>query len=678
MARTKATEDASDKDDVVANGVVITNGSTNGTHANGTHTNGDAKDLAPEGSLSSFKPLYQGPKDKDKKWTWLDKEPADVVEAAENEETAQHALITRLQKANDSRKKYEMHSIIIQSPYLKQALGEILEGYPGVCCDLKRLVFEAPFEPFVHRWVEIEAFRARKDLDDITREHLELLYTVLKEELKDVIKAFEDYVVHGVITYEHAWTIFQPGQIIYSDSHHGAPSALKLRGGRYVKLQCGNAYQLTLEAIDWNGTHFGRSTERINVWEFIGTTKILGLAAFPMSFHPAKDKVEEILIKRGQKFEELAGCHYKEYKGFAITWDKDGNEVLTNVHGRIIVDSDTFKRFSPRFVNYIEPLEAKEGVSEPECAPKKFDIEDQSAEKYVFGKEQDSTKRLRLTKAHQFICGARVRGYSLKKKQWLLFYIDLVKDITFNDNAFESLVLLEDQKELILSFAESQAMNSSTFDDVISGKGRGHITLLSGPPGVGKTLTAESVSEHMHAPLYMMSAGDLGINPDQVEAKLTNILEMIAKWGAVLLLDECDVFLEARSTHDLERNKLVSIFLRVLEYYEGILFLTTNRLSNIDPAFQSRIHVSMSYPDLTTESRRHIWENFLRVLERETDFTAKDLDELSKVELNGRQIKNVLKSASLLSARRKEPLRRKYVDMVLKIESRRPGVAETF
>ena len=100
-------------------------------------------------------------------------------------------------------------------------------------------------------------------------------------------------------------------------------------------------------------------------------------------------------------------------------------------------------------------------------------------------------------------------------------------------------------------------------------------------------------------------------DPDKVERNLTNILEMIAKWRAVLLIDECDVFLEARSTHSLERNKLVSIFLRVLEYYEGILFLTTNRISNIDPAFQSRIHVSMRYPDLTSTSRRSIWANFL-------------------------------------------------------------------
>jgi hypothetical protein len=91
-----------------------------------------------------------------------------------------------------------------------------------------------------------------------------------------------------------------------------------------------------------------------------------------------------------------------------------------------------------------------------------------------------------------------------------------------------------------------------------------------------------------------MSAGDLGINPDQVKAKLTNILEIISKWNAVLLLDKCDVFFEASSTHHLERDKLLSIFLRVPEYYEGLFFLTTNRVDNIDAAFQSHIQISLA------------------------------------------------------------------------------------
>lgn len=56
----------------------------------------------------------------------------------------------------------------------------------------------------------------------------------------------------------------------------------------------------------------------------------------------------------------------------------------------------------------------------------------------------------------------------------------------------------------------------------------------------------------------MMSAGDLGTRSSEVESNLSNVLEMCTKWNAILLLDEADVFLEKRSAHDLERNKLVS------------------------------------------------------------------------------------------------------------------------
>jgi SpoVK/Ycf46/Vps4 family AAA+-type ATPase len=191
--------------------------------------------------------------------------------------------------------------------------------------------------------------------------------------------------------------------------------------------------------------------------------------------------------------------------------------------------------------------------------------------------------------------------------------------------------------------------------------------LLSGGPGIGKTLTAESVAENMKVPLYMLSAGDLGIKSSEVESSLTTILEMVAKWNAVLLLDECDVFLEARSAHDLERNKIVSIFLRTLEYYEGILFLTTNRLNNIDPAFGSRIHISMEYPSLDIEARKQIWANFL---ERGVNHELSDeeMEKLAQVEINGRQIKNVLKTSQLLACHKGLPLRYAHLRTVLNVE----------
>jgi SpoVK/Ycf46/Vps4 family AAA+-type ATPase len=147
---------------------------------------------------------------------------------------------------------------------------------------------------------------------------------------------------------------------------------------------------------------------------------------------------------------------------------------------------------------------------------------------------------------------------------------------------------------------------------------------------VGKTLTAESVADNLQLPLYVMSAGDPGTDPRDVEVKLTFIMDNVARWNAVLLLDEADVFLEARSVSDLERNKLVSIFLRMLEYYSGIFFLTTNRIKDIDDAFHSRIHVTVNYPDLSQGSRRCIWEAFLG---KDSNVSSDEIEELSKLDL---------------------------------------------
>lgn len=195
-----------------------------------------------------------------------------------------------------------------------------------------------------------------------------------------------------------------------------------------------------------------------------------------------------------------------------------------------------------------------------------------------FADEDDEATQLTPLSAEQkLICTPLLRGYSLKNKMWLNFFVNCVEDIEWQKDAFDRLVLPKNQKELILGFTESQRKNRDTFDDVIEGKGRGMIILLCGPPGVGKTLTSEAVAEEMKVPLYLMSAGDLGFDPRHVETKLQDILEMCSRWNAVLLLDEADVFLEQRSLHELERNKLVSIFLRVLEYYEGMCPLRAPR-----------------------------------------------------------------------------------------------------
>ena len=95
--------------------------------------------------------------------------------------------------------------------------------------------------------------------------------------------------------------------------------------------------------------------------------------------------------------------------------------------------------------------------------------------------------------------------------------------------------------------------------------------------------------------------GELGTDPRQLESSLREILDVATAWDAVIGLDEADVFLEARDEHDIVRNAMVGVFLRLLEYHQGVLFLTTNRVKNIDSAFYSRISVALQYPAATSD-----------------------------------------------------------------------------
>lgn len=80
--------------------------------------------------------------------------------------------------------------------------------------------------------------------------------------------------------------------------------------------------------------------------------------------------------------------------------------------------------------------------------------------------------------------------------------------------------------------------------------------------------------------------------------------------GLQVLLDEADVYLESRQRGEVKRNALVSVFLRELEQYQGIMFLTTNRVGIFDDAFLSRIHVGLLYKALSDDDRENLAKPF--------------------------------------------------------------------
>ena len=242
-----------------------------------------------------------------------------------------------------------------------------------------------------------------------------------------------------------------------------------------------------------------------------------------------------------------------------------------------------------------------------------------------------------------------VQGFSFASKSWGQIFVCNISDIQFDSTAFDSLVLDESTKSMM----KSLVINSEfSFKDIISEKSGSCIFLLHGAPGIGKTLTCESISEMLKLPLYSVTVGELGTTPKQLESQLTRILAVANMWKAVILLDEADVFMETRSTKNVNRNAMVSIFLRLLERNQSIMFLTTNRADNIDPAFKSRISITIPYKPLDFDARKQVWINLLKAANLEIESTEV-LDTVSAIELNGRQIKNTIRMAQSLSIQSK-------------------------
>lgn len=216
-------------------------------------------------------------------------------------------------------------------------------------------------------------------------------------------------------------------------------------------------------------------------------------------------------------------------------------------------------------------------------------------------------KALELRDEDLALLPKRMFAYALRERRFLPIDLNLLKPVRREQGVFENLRIQSDYKDVVRGLVMSHfrrkvlerryadAATEGPGQDLIQGKGRGLVVLLHGVPGVGKTATAEAVAMENKKPLFVITCGDLGLTPHEVENSLKNVFRLAHLWDCVLLLDEADVFLSQRSQLDMKRNALVSVFLRVLEYYNGLLFLTTNRVGTIDEAFKSRIHLSLYY-----------------------------------------------------------------------------------
>lgn len=338
--------------------------------------------------------------------------------------------------------------------------------------------------------------------------------------------------------------------------------------------------------------------------------------------HPLTQELKDRMLARGKIFHHacVTGASHMMYTGNGIIKRWMGVQYVPST-GRVMVDIRGLDKLAPNF-SYI-PFS---GYADRETAlPTQLHETEDTLLRYP----------------------AYAPAFSFSSRAWVNIFVEQLVPIEFDDTVFRKLVYDETTKGVLLTLIGNRKGKKQ---DLIDGKGSGLIVLMEGPPGVGKTLTAETVAETMHKPLYSVTAGELGVTPDELESNLQRVLNTARDWSAVLLIDEADIFLEKRDTSDVFRNAMVSTFLRLLEYYSGVLFLTTNRVSQMDPALFSRISLTLSYKEHQEADRFAVLKTLLTLYPDHT-LTEDDLKEIaSKYRYNGRRFKSMFAMADTLAS----------------------------
>ncbi|KAI0844148.1 hypothetical protein F5Y00DRAFT_266876 [Daldinia vernicosa] len=509
---------------------------------------------------------------------------------------------------------------------------EIIGAYPLLHCRNRLMAME------------------KTDVDEDTKAELEVMRQLYerKSHLIRTGKHLDELIKKQKIDYDGLRGLFRKDQLVVFRELRDEWAVARVRTFTIDSLDDirynTDELQLECEAIDSDGKNYKNRLYRKEIEKFVGTKNITELEVYPLQFHPGKESLIEISIKSGKRWCELHAqlnesgqpvAKVMQYVGYCETFIEGSNDdgVGREIAGRVIVDPTKFPDRCITFVEHnIDPFGIK-------CLDGETEV--------------DSL----------VLCPEKVLVYSLSDNEWYNVAMRKLEFPTWIQSAWKRLVkpestLAADSIDRIQRLARAhahykQAREIDKNPNNFRGKGKGLTFLLHGPPGVGKTMLAECLSEEHQRPLYRVNLGML-VADDSWESTIEEIFRQAHFWDAILLIDEAEVVMSERTPENMRSSAWVAVFLRKIEYFEGILFLTTNQIHMIDPAFISRVNLGMAFPELEYETRLQIWKS---IFSQDDDANAAiwlsdsketTLRKWATKPLNGRQIRNVIYSARLL------------------------------
>ncbi|KAK0382902.1 hypothetical protein NLU13_8818 [Sarocladium strictum] len=590
-----------------------------------------------------------------------------------------------------SKPRYHMN---IYSPAVINALQSVVKYYPSQSLTGDSIRVDYPYCVLAHYYEELSSFKeaARaKNAADLCHleknvvEHLDLLLDFLDENIMTKVREEEERNLRGSYTWELAWVGRKPGRTML----------IQWRGGQVDEWSATVIHSVAeggfadpprpWEVLSWSMVYNGRLLDRTlmssNLPKFDGEKK-------PGSaFYIEKDQIRtdnldnlpepvKLKMKYGKQYLNLLekqarylkgpsrNFPYNELDGLVMVDVKDHLQEPSVVIPEVLDRSDIRPNASDGTCIFCKELQGERSGDGPrDKTAALFENYNQ-----VLIEPEWWESNMKVDEAHIYLlCPDVVNVFVFKTRSWEPVHVRHLSEPDYDEEMIDGLVMDRGRKLTLRSLAKSFARRdqhgqnvarSMWSADFVPGKGKGLIFLLHGRPGVGKTCTAECIAAFSRRPLMILTPSDIGATPENVEENLTKMFKRAMRWETVLLIDEADVFMERRSTSDLLRNSLVAGFLRALENYDGMLFLTTNRVGAFDDAFISRVHIQLYYPEFTDRERGMLWKTFTDKLQRDRGDTIRlNIDakeyirgaEMRAVEWNGREIRNALQTAVALA-----------------------------
>ena len=203
----------------------------------------------------------------------------------------------------------------------------------------------------------------------------------------------------------------------------------------------------------------------------------------------------------------------------------------------------------------------------------------------------------------------------------------------------------------------------------------GVVAMFSGPPGTGKTMSAEVIAADLGLDLFKVNLATMVSKYiGETEKNLEQLFDVADTGNVVLLFDEADSIFGKRSevtdAQDRYANLEVSYLLQRIERFDGLVILTTNLSSNIDNAFLRRIHVVVDFQAPDEGERRMLW---LKALPSDAPQNDVDIDFCSQFKLSGADIRSVALGAAFRAADDKKVISMSHVVTALFDEMRKQG-----